>query len=75
MGGDRDGNPNVTPDVTREVCLRKRLKGASLFAKDIERLASELSITNCSEELRAIIGDAREPYRAYLTTVSDCENV
>ena len=74
MGGDRDGNPNVTPDVTREVCLRKRLKGASLFAKDIERLASELSITNCSEELRAIIGDAREPYRAYLTTVSDCAN-
>ena len=71
MGGDRDGNPNVTPDVTREVCLMKRFKAASLFANDIERLASELSITNCSEEMRAVVGDAREPYRAYLVPVSD----
>lgn len=71
MGGDRDGNPNVTPDVTREVCLMKRLKAATLFSKDIERLANELSITNCSDEMRAVVGDAREPYRAYLTTVSD----
>lgn len=70
MGGDRDGNPNVTADVTREVCLRKRLKGASLFAKDIKTLANALSITNCSEEMRAVVGDAREPYRAYLATVS-----
>lgn len=70
MGGDRDGNPNVTANVTREVCLRKRLKGAKLFAKDIETLANALSITNCSDELRAVVGDAREPYRAYLTTVS-----
>lgn len=70
MGGDRDGNPNVTPDVTREVCLKKRLKGAKLFSKDIEKLASSLSLTNCSDEMRAVVGDAREPYRAYLTSVS-----
>lgn len=69
MGGDRDGNPNVTPDVTREVCLMKRFKAAKLFAKDIERLANQLSNTTCSEEMRGAIGDAREPYRAYLTTV------
>ena len=69
MGGDRDGNPNVTPDVTREVCLMKRYKAAELFAKDIERLESELSITNCVDELRLMVGDAREPYRAFLALV------
>jgi phosphoenolpyruvate carboxylase len=45
MGGDRDGNPNVTPDVTREVCIMKCYKAAKLFAKDIEGLESEVSIT------------------------------
>lgn len=69
MGGDRDGNPNVTPDVTREVCLMKRLKAAELFAKDIARLENELSITECSEEMRELVGEAREPYRAFLKTV------
>jgi len=71
MGGDRDGNPNVTPDTTRQVCLRNRLKAATLFMKDLKQLESELSITTCSEELRAIVGDAREPYRAYLAPMLD----
>ncbi len=66
MGGDRDGNPNVTPNVTREVCLAKRARAASLFARDLTVLKSELSITNCSDELRAIVGNAREPYRDLL---------
>lgn len=69
MGGDRDGNPNVTPDVTREVCLMKRYRAAELFEKDIQRLQNELSITNCSDELRALVGDVREPYREYLAPV------
>lgn len=66
MGGDRDGNPNVTPNVTREVSSAKRAKAASLFARDLMVLKSELSITNCSEELRAVVGNAREPYRDLL---------
>jgi len=67
MGGDRDGNPNVKPDTTREVCLRNRLKAAKLFGKDLQQLESELSITTCSDELRSVVGiDAREPYRALL---------
>ena len=67
MGGDRDGNPNVKPNTTREVCMRNRAKAARLFCKDLEQLESELSLTTCSLELRDKVGaDAREPYRAFL---------
>jgi phosphoenolpyruvate carboxylase len=58
MGGDQDGNPNMMLDVTREVCLMKQYKAAKLFAKDIERLESELSITNCFDELQLMVGNA-----------------
>jgi phosphoenolpyruvate carboxylase len=66
MGGDRDGNPNVTPDVSREVLLKQRAQAAGLFARDLVRLHSELSIMKCSDELRAVVGDVMEPYRAQL---------
>lgn len=69
MGGDRDGNPNVTPQTTREVCLKKRAQAAGLFARDLERLYRELSIVECSDELRAVVGDTREPYREMLKPV------
>ena len=66
MGGDRDGNPNVKPDTTRRVCLKNRAKAASLFLRDLKQLESELSIVTCSDELREVVGDAREPYRVFL---------
>lgn len=69
MGGDRDGNPNVTPAVTREVLLKQRAQAAGLLSRDLSRLYSELSIMECSEELRAEVGDAKEPYRAFLAKV------
>ncbi len=69
MGGDRDGNPNVTPDVTREVLLKQRAQAAGLLLRDLSRLQSEMSIMECSEELRAEVGDAKEPYRAFLAKV------
>ena len=72
MGGDRDGNPNVTPNVTREVCLANRAKAARLFAADLREIYAKLSITDCSEELwDAVGGEAREPYRAFLAPVLD----
>lgn len=70
MGGDRDGNPNVTPDVTREVLLKQRAQAAGLLFRDLSRLRSELSIMECSAELRSRVGDAaKEPYRAFLAEV------
>eukprot|EP00557_Chaetoceros_sp_GSL56_P000067 CAMPEP_0176496740 /NCGR_PEP_ID=MMETSP0200_2-20121128/11353_1 /TAXON_ID=947934 /ORGANISM="Chaetoceros sp., Strain GSL56" /LENGTH=933 /DNA_ID=CAMNT_0017894709 /DNA_START=549 /DNA_END=3350 /DNA_ORIENTATION=+ len=67
MGGDRDGNPNVTPNVTREVCLRNRIRAATLLKNDLTEIAGRLSTTFCNDELRAKVGtEARAPYRAYL---------
>ncbi|MDO1703355.1 phosphoenolpyruvate carboxylase, partial [Escherichia coli] len=56
MGGDRDGNPNVTAEVTRHVLLLSRWKAADLFLKDIQVLVSELSMTEATPELRALAG-------------------
>lgn len=65
MGGDRDGNPNVTADITRHVLLLSRWKATDLFLRDIAVLVSELSMTECTPELRELAGgaDILEPYR------------
>ena len=62
MGGDRDGNPFVTAGVTQEVLLLSRWMAADLFLRDLKPLISELSMNDCSDELRAVVGDSREPY-------------
>lgn len=66
MGGDRDGNPNVTHDVTREVFLLGRWMAADLYLRDIGALRAELSMWQASDELRDSVGDVREPYRQVL---------
>ncbi|EPF81743.1 phosphoenolpyruvate carboxylase [Acinetobacter rudis] len=67
MGGDRDGNPNVTHQVTQEVLWLSRWKAADLYLRDIEDLRWELSVQSCSEELKTALGyDHPEPYREYL---------
>lgn len=66
MGGDRDGNPNVTAKVTREVLLLSRWQAADLYLGDITGLLEELSVTRASESFRRLSGDAHEPYRAVL---------
>ncbi len=72
MGGDRDGNPNVTAKVTQKVLLLARKRAARLFADDIERLVVELSMTDCDDYVRSIVGEeALEPYRALLRPVWD----
>ncbi|XP_042422058.1 phosphoenolpyruvate carboxylase, housekeeping isozyme-like [Zingiber officinale] len=52
MGGDRDGNPRVTPEVTRDVCLLARMMAANLYYSQIEDLMFELSMWRCNAELR-----------------------
>jgi phosphoenolpyruvate carboxylase len=69
IGGDRDGNPNVTPQVTRRACLLSRWMAADLYLREIEALRDELSLTNASDEVRAATVNAREPYRELLREV------
>ncbi|CAD6229763.1 unnamed protein product [Miscanthus lutarioriparius] len=57
MGGDRDGNPRVTPEVTRDVCLLARMMAANLYNAQIEDLMFELSMWRCSDELRVKIDE------------------
>jgi phosphoenolpyruvate carboxylase len=66
MGGDRDGNPSVTPDVTRRACLMARWTALWLYGRDVEELRFELSMSMATAELRAHAGGAHEPYRAVL---------
>lgn len=71
MGGDRDGNPTVTPEVTRLACAVARWMAADLYEREIAALRSELSVTAATPELRARANGAREPYRAVLREVRD----
>lgn len=64
------GNPNVTPEVTREVVLQQRLRAARLLTKDMYQLLSELAISGrfsaAMIELAASIRNSphrREKYR------------
>lgn len=42
-GGDRDGNPNVTPAVTRRVVFMARWVAADLYSREISKLRDSLS--------------------------------
>ncbi len=66
MGGDRDGNPNVTARVTKTVLLLARWIAADLFLRDISRLTAELSMQDASAELLALVGESDEPYRVLM---------
>lgn len=67
MGGDRDGNPNVTAKVTRHVLRLARWLAADLYLRDISQLTHELSMQRATPELLAVVGqDSDEPYRVLL---------
>ena len=66
MGGDRDGNPFVTAQVTSEVLDHGRWMALDLYSRDIETLSAELSMSDASDELIELAGQDFEPYRAVL---------
>ena len=69
IGGDRDGNPFVTPDVTRRACWLSRWAAADLYLDEIDALRDELSLDTATPELLDRVGQAREPYRELLRLV------
>ena len=66
MGGDRDGNPNVTAKTTEEVVLLSRWEAANLYEKEFTKIIQKLSMHECSKELKKKVGNSQEPYRDYL---------
>ncbi|MEW5318243.1 MAG: hypothetical protein WDW38_009481 [Sanguina aurantia] len=52
MGGDRDGNPNVTSDTTRDVVIIARLEAVNCYFKGVEALMFDLSMWRCTQELK-----------------------
>jgi phosphoenolpyruvate carboxylase len=46
VGGDRDGNPHVTPATTREVLTLQAVHGIRLLRSLVDRLRRDLSVSN-----------------------------
>ena len=71
MGGDRDGNPNVTAEVTKKVILFSRWQAAKLYEKELTKLIQDLSMEECSAKIKKATGNSFEPYRVYLRPIRD----
>ncbi len=81
VGGDRDGNPNVTAEVLRDTFRRQSAVALRYYLEEVDALGFELSIASppaqVSAELSALAersGDASphrqdEPYRRALSGV------
>ncbi len=60
VGGDRDGNPRVTPSTTIEVLRFQRQRALRILLGEIEQLSSELSI---GLAVRGVSGELAEQLR------------
>ncbi|HEX6590000.1 MAG TPA: phosphoenolpyruvate carboxylase, partial [Longimicrobiales bacterium] len=81
IGADRDGNPNVTPDVTRWTHRRHREMAATLLRRELVALREDLSLSERLVEVPAALIDRlaeddeapdeqrfpREPWRRLLS--------
>ena len=81
IGGDRDGNPFVTAEVTRETLRLQSVRALRFHLDEVHALGAELSLADglisVSEALQALaarspdssVARADEPYRRALTGV------
>lgn len=53
IGGDRDGHPGVTADVTRQALASLRFNALRLFARQLERLAHNLPLSKHFQQVPA----------------------
>jgi phosphoenolpyruvate carboxylase len=76
IGGDRDGNPNVTAELTERALERYRAVAVAQHLDELRALREELSISagfvSATAELRDALaafdcdGETREPYRTLI---------
>jgi phosphoenolpyruvate carboxylase len=81
IGGDRDGNPNVTAETLEQAITRQAAVIFEHYLEEVHALGKELSVSNmlagCSEELKALAQASPdqsphrvdEPYRRALIGV------
>ncbi len=66
VGGDRDGNPNVTPETTEAVVELHRARALRILRDEVEELRTELSpselVRLASDELMAAVEADRERF-------------
>lgn len=60
VGGDRDGNPSVTPETTLDTLALQHDRGLTFLVRLIEDLAEELSMSSRLVEISAEMADSLE---------------
>ena len=81
VGGDRDGHPLVTADVTAYTLVKMRKTALRILGDRINKLAELLSLTqthsDCPDELRAaleawgVVDNGQEPWRDYAKALAE----
>ena len=70
VGGDRDGNPNVTLAATLEVLAFQRARALRVLIAEIEQLSSELSVSSAVRSISAELDAQLARDREFLPEVS-----
>jgi len=75
MGGDRDGNPNVTPEVTKEVSITARRAGAALIRESVLKLSMDITADKsfASQQLKDMLPHQQttQPYTMFFRGLID----
>jgi phosphoenolpyruvate carboxylase len=71
VGGDRDGNPHVTPDTTREVLTLQAVHGIRLLRTLVDHLRRDLSVSN---RIGAVSSDLRDRLEQALPGLPEVES-
>jgi phosphoenolpyruvate carboxylase len=70
IGGDRDGNPNVTPETTREVLTLQAVHGIRLLQAKVDGVRRNLSV---SERVSEVAPEVRARTEALLPGLPEVE--
>lgn len=57
IGGDRDGHPGVTPEITRDALAALRNNALRLFARQLQKVANNLPLSRHFQSVPAALDD------------------